>query len=265
MRRSAECALFRCVERNGVSTSTGLGVRVASAGSGLAGCDPRTYLALGHPAVPVGTHPDPLGAWPARDAQGRILPLGGERRIDAWQAVTATATRRAQGGLRLEAQRPWRGSRAPVVVLTDRRILVHGGVGDETAHVALERLVSARADLRRRRGAVTLETLLHCRESGASGVLELRLELPPRRAIALVHAIAGAHRGRWSACDLPAAVAAAVAGARPRRATRVLRYDAALHMPLGLTDAIRGPGATPDVPQRLRTRWPEGAQAACAG
>jgi hypothetical protein len=150
-------------------------------------------------------------------------------------------------------------------VLTDRRVLLHRGTGDEAAHVLLERLMCARADLRRRHGAVLLDVLLHCPRSGAAGVLELRLDLPPRRARALVDAIASAHRTRWSACALPRPAAAAVARARPRRAARALRYDPPVHMPLGLDDAIRGPGATADVPQRLRVTWPERVQAARAG
>lgn len=256
------------VDRDGVSNSPELRAgRAGSApstgtGPGLAGCDPRTFLALGIPAVPGG---DPLGAYPARDAHGRILPLPGEHGLGTWQASAVMVTRRAPGGLRLDARRRWRGARRPSVVLTDRRVLLHRGTEDEAAHVLLERLMSARADLRRRHGALVLELLLHCRRSGAAGVLELWLDLPPRRAAALVEAIASAHRARWGACELPRPVAAAIAGTRPRRAARTLRYDAAVHMPLGLDDAIRGPGATADVPQRLRVRWPEAPQAARAG
>jgi hypothetical protein len=47
-------------------------------------------------------------------------------------------------------------------------------------------------------------------------------------------------------------VADAVAATRPQRAGRTVRYDAAVHMPLGLEDAIRGPGAVAGVPQRVR-------------
>lgn len=237
-------------------------VAAPASGTGLCGCDPRTYLVLGRAAVAPA---DALGAYPERDAHGRVLPVDAERRLGAWHADGATVLRRAPGGVRVEARRDWHGAHPPLVVLTDRRIVLHGGRDDDAAHLALERLMRVRADLRRRHGGVALDLLLHCRASGAAAVLEVVLELPRRRAAALVDATASAHRARWAGCALPRHVAAAIAGARPRRVARELRYDAVVHMPLGVADAIRGPGASADVPQRTRARWRERAQAAWAG
>jgi hypothetical protein len=218
------------VERDGVLMSTGLGAGRAGA-PGIAGS---------------------LGAYPARDVDGHVVLLAGERRLGTWRAHTATVTRRAPGGWRPVAQRPWRGAHAPRVLLTDRRVLLYGGLEDEAVQVVLERLMRGRADLRRRHGSLVLETMLHRRDAAAAGILELRIEFSPRAAAALVEEIAAAHRARWAECELPGPVADAVAATRPQRAGRTVRYDAAVHMPLGLEDAIRGPGAVAGVPQRVR-------------
>lgn len=252
------------MERDGLSKPPGLHVAHAGttqpAAPGLEGCDPCDYLLFGGPARgPVA--PDVLAAYPLRTARGAVVPLPGERQVGAWAADRAVATRRMPGGLRVEGRRRWEGAQGPFVTVTNRRVLLRGGARDEAAHIALERLAGVRMTRRRRRGTVALDVLLHCPRTGAAGALTLEVVTGRRRAAALVRAIAEAHRERWRDCALPAATAAALDAARPRRLPRELRYDPPVHVPLGLADAIRGPRAPVGVPQRMRTTWPEARQA----
>lgn len=240
--------------------------RSPAVGDGLAGCDPLRFVLLGyaHDRRRVGD-----GAYPALDAVGSVRLLPGERRVGAWRGRAATAVRRAPGAARVQARRRWRGATGPVVTVTDRRLVVHGPSPDgDGAHIELERISAVRVTFRRLRAHVDIDVLLHCTRSGASAQLGLRLVLGRRAAAGFVRALSAAHRRRWDRYDLPIPVASAIAAARPHRAPRELRYEPVVHMPLGVTDAIRGPGAGPGVAQRQRAPWrttPQAARGAAAG
>lgn len=227
---------------------------------GLAGCDPATYVLFGtaRGGAAVG------GAYPVTDERGRLRLLPGEDRLDTWSAVTALAVRRGPGHARAQHTRRWAGTAGPTVSLTDRRLVVHGP-GDIAAHVSLERIRDARAVLGPVRGRVEIELLLHCSDTGTSARLTLLLVLRRRAAARLVQALASAQRERWGAYDLTIPVAAEIAARRVQRSPRELRHASVVHMPLGVDDAIRGPGASPRVPQRMRAPFAaDAAQAACA-
>lgn len=219
--------------------------------------DPATFLLFGAPR-----HGADGDAYPALDPGGSPWWLPGERGLGTWSAVTALAVRRAPGHARIEDLRRWRGPGGPAATLTDRRLVIHGA-GDAAAHVPLERVRSARAVLGPIRGRVEVELLLHCSDTGTAARLTLVLVLRRRLARRLVAGLAAAQRDRWAAYELPAGVAAEVAAGRVRRSPRELRHDAVVHMPLGVTDAIRGPAAGPGVPQRMRAPL-AGRQAAWA-
>ncbi len=232
---------------------------VLATGDGLAGCDPRRFVLLGyaHDRRRVGD-----GAYPALDPVGGVLLLPGERRVGAWRARAATAVRRAPGAARVQSRRRWRGATGPIVTVTDRRLVVHGPSPDgDGAHIELERISAVRVTFRRLRAHVDIDVLLHCSQTGASAQLGLTLVLGRRAATRFVRALSTAHRARWDRYDLPVPVAAAIAVARPQRTPRELRYDPVVHMPLGVTDAIRGPGADPTVAQRQRAPWRDDGQA----
>ncbi|MGK2937739.1 MAG: hypothetical protein ACSLFR_08040 [Solirubrobacteraceae bacterium] len=233
---------------------------VLGAGDGLTGCDPQRFVLLGyaHDRRGVGD-----GAYPALDAVGGVLLLPGEQRVGAWRGRAATAVRRAPGAARVQSRRRWRGASGPVVTLTDRRLVVHGPSPDgDGAHIELERIARVRVTYRWLRAQVDIDVLLHCTRSGASAQLCLTLVLGRRASGGFIRALSAAHRTRWDRYDLPIPVAAAIAAARPHRAPRELRYDPVVHMPLGVTDAVRGPGASPATPQRQRAPWRTEAQAA---
>lgn len=239
-------------------------VRAATPQRGLEGCDPSRFALLGYahdrrgPATAAAAT-----AYPELLDRGRARLAPGEERLGVWRAVTAVGERRAPGGARLQARRRWRGASGPTVTLTDRRLIVHGASAEhDGAHVGLERVRRARAVLGPVRGRVHVEVLLHCVDSGASAVLELSLVLRRRGAGRLVHALAAAHGRLWGRYDLPAQVSEQVANAGVRRTAYELRLDPVVHIPLGLADAISGPGAGPGVPQRLRAHRTDDPQAA---
>lgn len=217
---------------------------------GLNGCDPRRFVLLGsaHDRRRRGD-----GAYPVIDERGALQLLPGETRLSAWPAHAATTVKRAPGSTRVLARRRWRGTHGLTVTLTDRRLVLHGlGADGDSAHIDLERIAGVRATTRRTRGTVHIGVLLHRADCGTSAELTLTLTLGRRRSAKLLRALAAAHRVRWACYDLPGPVAAAIAVTRPQRGPRALRYDPVVHIPLGVSDAIRGRRAPGVVPQRQR-------------
>ncbi|MBJ7332485.1 MAG: hypothetical protein JHC95_21495 [Solirubrobacteraceae bacterium] len=145
----------------------------------------------------------------------------------------------------------WPGDSAPRLTLTNRRLIVHGTSAPEVgAHVALERIACVRAEHVSRASRFALEVLLHTPR--ASATLTLEGLMRRREAFVFTRALADAHRARWQTLPLGGQAEAAVDVMRPRRVRGGLSYLPALHVPLGMTDAIRGPGAPATVPQRMR-------------
>ena len=220
---------------------------------GLGRRDPERFLLLGTPC-----DTDDV-AFPGIDDVGRPVLARGERRLGRWAVRDAVVTRVPVGARRPDAEARWVEAVRPVVVVTTRPVILHGvALG---AHVALERIARVRLVRRGLRATVAVDLLLHA--AGSTSAAHLSLALTMRRAAAarLVATLAASHRARWARSVRDPGVRDLATASRVHRRGRESRFDPVLFVPLGMTDAIRGPGAGHRVPQRLRVSWADASMA----
>lgn len=216
---------------------------------GLGRRDPNRFLLLGTPSEAGDV------AFPHIDDVGRPVLSPGERTLGRWAVRDVLVTRVPVGARRPDAEARWVEVGRPVVTLTTRRVILHGAALG--AHISLERVAGVRLARHGLRATVAIEVLLHA--SGATSAARLSLGLMMRRGAAsrLVSALAVAHRARWARSDLDPAIRDLAAASRVHRRGGASRLDPVLFVPLGMTDAIRGPGAGRRMAQRLRVSWPD--------
>lgn len=216
---------------------------------GLGRRDPDRFLLLGTPFDAEDV------AVPHIDDLGRIALAPGERRLGRWAAREAVVTRVPVGARRPDAEARWIEAAPPVVSLTTRRVILHGATLG--AHAALERIAGLRLVRRGLRATVAIEVLVHAPNAASASRVFVEVTMRRRAASRLVAAIAEAHRARWARSDLDPALRHLASASRMQRWGRELRLEPVLFVPLGMTDAIRGPGAGRRVPQRVRVSWPD--------
>lgn len=214
---------------------------------GLGRRDPDRFLLLGTPFDAEDV------AVPHLDDIGRVTLAPGERRLGRWAARDAVVTRVPVGARRPDAEARWIEAVRPVVSVTTRRVVLHGATLG--AHTALERIAGLRLVRHGLRATVAIEVLIHAPSATSASRLCVEVTMRRRAAARLVSAIAAAHRARWARSDLDPAVRHQASGSRIQRRGRELRLEPVLFVPLGMTDAIRGPGAGRRMAQRLRVSW----------